>query len=163
MTATSVATTYAVFVVATVAVLAVWLGLMAIVDRAHRVVRDRDWGQRGGVVADILIFIGAVVVVAAVAGVACGQCVGSAGAEGWAPGTSYHEGRRGDGGDNGNGNDQRRCHHATGDCRGSFSPGPFDRSPVDAFNGNTVCLPGSTCYANSPSTTTTTTSEERVR
>lgn len=30
--------------------------------------------------------------------------------------------------------------------RGSFSPGPFDRSPVDAFNGNTVCLPGSTCY-----------------
>jgi len=29
--------------------------------------------------------------------------------------------------------------------RGAFSPGPFDRSPVDAFNGNTVCLPGSTC------------------
>lgn len=32
--------------------------------------------------------------------------------------------------------------------RGSFSPGPFDRSPVDAFNGNTVCLPGSTCYSD---------------
>lgn len=31
--------------------------------------------------------------------------------------------------------------------RGAFSPGPFDRSPVDAFNGNTVCLPGSTCYS----------------
>jgi hypothetical protein len=34
--------------------------------------------------------------------------------------------------------------------RGSFSPGPFDRSPVDAFNGNTVCLPGSTCYSDRP-------------
>lgn len=32
--------------------------------------------------------------------------------------------------------------------RGAFSPGPFDRSPVDAFNGNTVCLPGSTCYSD---------------
>lgn len=30
--------------------------------------------------------------------------------------------------------------------RGAFSPGPFDDSPVDAFNGNTICLPGSTCY-----------------
>jgi hypothetical protein len=29
--------------------------------------------------------------------------------------------------------------------RGAFSPGPFDDSPVDAFNGNVVCLPGSTC------------------
>lgn len=32
--------------------------------------------------------------------------------------------------------------------RGAFSPGPFDDSPVDAFNGNVVCLPGSTCYAD---------------
>lgn len=32
--------------------------------------------------------------------------------------------------------------------RGAFSPGPFTDSPVDAFNGNTVCLPGSTCYAD---------------
>lgn len=32
--------------------------------------------------------------------------------------------------------------------RGAFSPGPFDRSPVDAFNGNTICLPGSTCYTD---------------
>lgn len=32
--------------------------------------------------------------------------------------------------------------------RGAFSPGPFDRSPVDAFNGNTICLPGSTCYSD---------------
>jgi hypothetical protein len=32
--------------------------------------------------------------------------------------------------------------------RGAFSPGPFDDSPVDAFNGNVVCLPGSTCYGD---------------
>lgn len=29
--------------------------------------------------------------------------------------------------------------------RGAFSPGPFTDSPVDAFNNNNVCLPGSTC------------------
>lgn len=29
--------------------------------------------------------------------------------------------------------------------RGAFSPGPFDDSPVDAFNGNVICLPGSQC------------------
>jgi len=28
--------------------------------------------------------------------------------------------------------------------RGAFSPGPFDDSPVDAFNN--VCMPGATCY-----------------
>lgn len=33
--------------------------------------------------------------------------------------------------------------------RGSFSPGPFDRSPVE-ITGNTVCMPGATCYANPP-------------
>lgn len=32
--------------------------------------------------------------------------------------------------------------------RGAFSPGPFDDSPVDAFNNNTICLPGSTCYTD---------------
>lgn len=32
--------------------------------------------------------------------------------------------------------------------RGAFSPGPFDDSPVDAFNGNVICLPGSTCYSD---------------
>lgn len=52
-----------------------------------------------------------------------------------------------DGGDYGNDNDQRRCYHAE-NCRGSFSPGPFDRSPVDAFNNN--CLPGATCYYGDP-------------
>lgn len=46
----------------------------------------------------------------------------------------------------GNCNDQRKCQ---GDnCRGSFSPGPFDRSPVDAFNNN--CMPGATCYYGDP-------------
>lgn len=55
-------------------------------------------------------------------------------------------GERGDCNREGNCNDQRRCQ---GDgCRGSFSPGPFDRSPVDAFNNN--CLPGATCYYGDP-------------
>lgn len=35
--------------------------------------------------------------------------------------------------ENGTRNDQRRCHGRG--CRGSFSPGPFDRSPV------TICAP----------------------
>ena len=43
-----------------------------------------------------------------------------------------------DGGDPGSGNDQRRCYHAE-NCRGSFSPGPFDRSPVD-IHDNQVCI-----------------------
>jgi hypothetical protein len=43
-----------------------------------------------------------------------------------------------DGGDYGNGNDQRRCHESQ-NCRGSFSPGPFDRSPVDVHD-NCVSL-----------------------
>lgn len=30
--------------------------------------------------------------------------------------------------------------------RGAFSPGPFDDSPVDAFNNITICLPNSTCH-----------------
>lgn len=38
--------------------------------------------------------------------------------------------------------DRNRNRHRN---RGAFSPGPFDDSPVDAFNGNTICLPGSTC------------------
>jgi hypothetical protein len=40
-------------------------------------------------------------------------------------------------------NSDQRNHN--GRERGAFSPGPFDDSPVDAFNGNTICLPGSTC------------------
>lgn len=120
--------------------------------------------ERGGVVADILIFIGALVVIAAVAGVACGSCVGIAGAGGYPPGVTRHHDRDGrggnSGGENGNGNDQRRCHNASGDCRGSFSPGPFDRSPVD-IHDNQVCI-SPNCSGRSEETTTTTT-EERVQ
>jgi hypothetical protein len=32
--------------------------------------------------------------------------------------------------------------------RGAFSPGPFDDSPVDAFNN--LCMPGATCYYQPP-------------
>lgn len=46
-------------------------------------------------------------------------------------------GGRGDCSSEGTCNDQRRCQ---GDnCRGSFSPGPFDRSPVD-IHDNQVCI-----------------------
>lgn len=53
----------------------------------------------------------------------------------------------------GNCNDQRRC---SGDgCRGSFSPGPFDRSPID-IHDNQVCIsPNCSGSSNSPTTTTT--------
>jgi hypothetical protein len=51
-----------------------------------------------------------------------------------------------DGGDQGSGNDSRRCDRAE-NCRGSFSPGPFDRSPIE-ITGNTVCMPGATCYGD---------------
>ena len=44
-----------------------------------------------------------------------------------------------------NGNDRNRNRDRN---RGAFSPGPFDDSPVDAFNGNTICLPGSNCYTD---------------
>lgn len=106
--------------------------------------------ERGGVAADILIFIGALVVIAGIAGVACGSCVGIAGA---GPGRFPAQ--------------HRECNDRYQDCRdqkhrGNFSPGPFEDSPVDAFNGNTICLPGSTCYAGGGSTTTTT-AEERQR
>lgn len=55
-------------------------------------------------------------------------------------GSAYADHYRGDRDDcnrEGNCNDQRRC---SGDnCRGSFSPGPFDRSPVDIHDNN-VCI-----------------------
>ena len=37
-----------------------------------------------------------------------------------------------------------RGDNSQGRERGAFSPGPFDDSPVDAFNN--ACLPGATCY-----------------
>lgn len=49
----------------------------------------------------------------------------------------HYRGDQGDCNREGNCNDQRRCQ---GDnCRGSFSPGPFDRSPVD-IHDNQVCI-----------------------
>jgi hypothetical protein len=53
-----------------------------------------------------------------------------------------------DGGDYGNGNDQRRCHESE-NCRGSFSPGPFDRSPVD-IHDNQVCISPDCSHKNDP-------------
>lgn len=51
-------------------------------------------------------------------------------------GDSYGNDSGGDCRGGGCGNDQRRCR---GDqCRGSFSPGPFDRSPVTII----ICPPG---------------------
>lgn len=44
-----------------------------------------------------------------------------------------------DGGSYGNGNDQRRRCEEGAQCRGSFSPGPFDRSPID-FSGSCISL-----------------------
>jgi hypothetical protein len=98
--------------------------------------------ERGGAVADILIFIGAIVVIAGFAGVACGACAsGASPARTSAPVLQ-----------------RRDCNDRDQDCRdqnhrGNFSPGPFEDSPVDAFNNNTVCLPGSTCYAGTTTTT----------
>lgn len=62
-------------------------------------------------------------------------------AVGAGPAFAYHDDGdrhgRDNGGEYGNGNDNRRCR---GDqCRGSFSPGPFDRSPVDVHD-NCVSL-----------------------
>jgi len=53
-----------------------------------------------------------------------------------------------DGGDYGNGNDQRHCHESE-NCRGSFSPGPFDRSPVDASH-NQICVMPNSCSSQPP-------------
>jgi hypothetical protein len=136
-----------------------YFAVAAFVARAHGLAER----QRGGAAADVLIFIGALVVIAAVAGVACGSGVGLSGAQdgGYRPGvTRYHDGRDGNsGGENGNGNDQRRCHNARGDCRGSFSPGPFDRSPVE-IHDNDVCI-SPNCSGRSDEPTTTTTGERQ--
>jgi hypothetical protein len=43
-----------------------------------------------------------------------------------------------DDGGQGNGNDQRKCYRGE-NCRGSFSPGPFDRSPID-FSDSCISL-----------------------
>lgn len=55
---------------------------------------------------------------------------------------SYHEGGDGNGNNGGDygDNDNRRCHNSE-NCRGSFSPGPFDRSPVDIHDNNFCISP----------------------
>jgi len=47
-----------------------------------------------------------------------------------------------DGGDNGNHNDQRRCHNSQGKCKGSFSP-DFQDSPVNIQDNQICVMPGS--------------------
>lgn len=53
------------------------------------------------------------------------------------------------GGDNGDDNDQRRCSDSGDNCRGSFSPGPFDRSPVD-IHDNQVCISPDCSHKDNP-------------
>ena len=50
-----------------------------------------------------------------------------------------------DGGDQGNGNDQRRCAHSGDNCR-NWSP-TFDKSPVDISHNQFCVMPGS-CTGN---------------
>jgi hypothetical protein len=115
--------------------------------------------QRGGVVADIFIAIGVIVVFAAVAGVACGACASGASPARGATATlvqAHHD----------------QCDPGYEDCRdddghnqhrGNFSPGPFDRSPVDArdmIHDNTVCI-SLDCSGGTKNPTTTTTGPKR--
>lgn len=53
-------------------------------------------------------------------------------------GDGYGNGSQGDCQSGGCGNRSRRCENARGDCRSSFSPGPFDHSPVTII----ICPPG---------------------
>lgn len=85
--------------------------------------------ERGGAVYGLLAFIGAVVVLMVIA---MAVCTGVAGAG------------------------QRPCDRRYDRCeknhRGNFSPGPFDRSPVDVHD-NTVCV---SLDCSGAATTTTT-------
>lgn len=93
--------------------------------------------EHGGVSRAILWSIAAAVTFLVLMGVACSACFNKnddhGRSLGWVELIRHdRDGRGGDsGGEQGSGNDQRRCHGARGDCRGSFSPGPFDRSPID--------------------------------
>lgn len=101
--------------------------------------------QRGGAIYGLLAAIGLVVVLLALFFAGCFANAGAQRSLGpvqlvsherdgcWDDG--YDDCGRGGGryrNEYGNRGDQRRC---TGDnCRGSFSPGPFDRSPLDFRN-----------------------------
>jgi hypothetical protein len=89
--------------------------------------------RRGGVVAGVLTVVGAL-------------AMGGA----HVPGASAHASA---------GVRDRRCDDRYRDCdQGdddnyrNVSPGPFEKSPVDAFND--MCMPGATCYYGGTTTTT---------
>lgn len=98
--------------------------------------------ERGGVIVGFLAAIGLVVLVMALV---FAGCFGTASGQPRSLGrsivlVSYDDGDGGNdgGGYNGGEQDQRRCYRSE-NCRGSFSPGPFDRSPVDVHD-NQICI-----------------------
>lgn len=123
----------------------------------------RNDPERGGIILFVLLGLGALVVM----GLAFDACFDNEsedndlGAPAWVTdhegdggcwdGECYDEGGYYD--DGGGGGQEYDQNYGSRDDRnrnrnrnrGAFSPGPFDDSPVDAFNGNIICLPGSTC------------------
>lgn len=113
--------------------------------------------EKGGAIYGLLAAIGLIVVLMAVFFASCfsnasGQTVGMPSVErhhrdgGGDHRYRHDRGREGDGEEYGNSgscqsggcdNRSRRCERTSGDCRSSFSPGPFKDSPV------TICLPNS--------------------
>ena len=72
------------------------------------------------------------------------------------PAYSYHENPQCDDGYNDCSSQEYRHDYSNHDRnrnrdreRGAFSPGPFDRSPIE-FSNNTICMPGATCYSHEP-------------
>jgi len=109
-----------------------------------------DQKQKGGAVADVLIFIGAVVVISAVAGVACGACASGASPRHSATVVTAHR------------DDCRRydCDDQDDDGYRNVSPGPFDRSPVDVHD-NDICISPDCSRRGDAATTTTTRGRRR--
>lgn len=97
--------------------------------------------ERGGVAGGFLTVVLAIFIFIALLFGACAVCFNDGDDNGHSLGRVelVRHDRQGDdnGGEYGNGNDNRRCHGRG--CRGSFSPGPFDRSPVD-IHDNCVSL-----------------------
>lgn len=114
--------------------------------------------QRGGAIYGLLAAIGFVVVAMAIVFAVCVSTTGAS-ERSLAPVAAYRDGqdcerqsdcdRQSYDGQWSN-EDRNRNRNRN---RGAFSPGPFDRSPVDAFNN--MCMPGATC-SYGPTTTTTT-------
>jgi hypothetical protein len=93
--------------------------------------------ERGGPMAGFFFAIAAIIICFGLLAVACGACSDTNNSLGRPELVSHHDDRDGNSGYDGGENDQRRCQ---GDnCRGSFSPGPFDRSPID-IHDNQVCI-----------------------